>query len=487
MDWLEHHLSIFPAPDLVLVVGAGQGRDLPALTRRTGARLVLLEPQPRLADTLSRHTEHLPGAQVLEYALDDQSGTGVMAVYNFPELSSLRPDPALESLMPGARQTAQLPVETRTLSDLVQELDLPMGADNWLIVDAPGMESAILASLEDRDLRRRFGHVILRTNQRVLEGAETDAGPLLRAFLSRGYRLLGEEDRSDGDWPRLHVQYFNRSPQRLELEAKVAALKQRSKDLAVEKNELQERLERQSVELEDRMSKLDEELRSVNRDAEQRLTALAADLEQSKQALQQQKDHEAKAAELSEQLTQATTTLDERQAELDQRAAEAQERDASMQAQETRVTELTEQLTQATTTLEERQAELDRRVAEAQERDEAQQAQEARIAELTEQLTQATTTLQERQAEFERRDAQARELEQAQTVLESTIQDLEGKLAASTDDLEKLQKLEEKRSLELVRLQSYEGQTSSREAALSQEIARAEAQLDLIKDVLRER
>ncbi|MEM7708751.1 MAG: FkbM family methyltransferase [Pseudomonadota bacterium] len=333
MDWLEQHLAIFPAPEMILVVGAGQGRDLPVLASLSHTRLIMLEPQRQWAEFLRRQTQNLPQAEVLEYALDERSGTATFTVFNFPELSSLRPDPDVSSIFPGARQTTKLSVETRSLSDLARHLQLPASPNNWLIVDAPGIESAVLTSLEDHETRRLFGHLVLRTSHRSLDGEDDESEWLGEALLTRGYRALGGEDRSDGDWPRLHLQHFGRSPLHKELEVKHDSLVRHTQNLTAEKSGLQQRLEQQRAKLDGTISKQKDQLRSLNRSAEQRLAAITKELEQSKKALEKQKKQATKVAELRGQLAEANKTLESRQAELDQRGEEARELEKKQEAQ----------------------------------------------------------------------------------------------------------------------------------------------------------
>lgn len=285
MDWLERHLTIFPKPGLMMVIGAGQGRELPILTRCAGKRLVLIEPQPRLASGLQQMTEGLPGAEVLECALDDTSGTAMLKVFNFPELSSLRPDESLATLLPGARQTAELPVKTRTLAVLVQQLEVEPNPNNWLIVDVLGVDASVLAGLQDRDLRRCFGHVVLRTWRQGHPDGGIDIKSLRESFQELGYQSLGSEDLSDGDWPRVHLQYFGSVPKRKEPETTVDALKVRSRNLDQACRDLQGQQGQKTKDFEGKVTEFDQQLRDVTEDAEQRRAVFGADLEAGKQAL----------------------------------------------------------------------------------------------------------------------------------------------------------------------------------------------------------
>lgn len=312
MDWLERHLSIFPEPRLILVIGAGQGRDLPALVRHSGARLVLVEPQPNWAVFLRRQTVVSPQAEVLECALDEQTGSATLKVFNFPELSSLRPDESLASLLPGAHKTSELVVETLTLGDLAQQLEVAAGENNWLIIDAPDVENAVLDALADEELGRRFDHLVMRTSRRVRVGEQSGLDALLDAFIALGFRPIGVEDLSDGDWPRVHLQRLGRSAKERELESQLETLKQQSEDLVSAKNQLQEQLEQKRVEYENRVSELDEQLQTATQEAEQRLAALTTDLEQSKRALEEGKRlQESKLSELQAALETKTRSLED--------------------------------------------------------------------------------------------------------------------------------------------------------------------------------
>ena len=261
MDWLSRHLSIFTVPDLVLVIGAGRGSDIPALPRGPSTRLLLLEPQPQWASSLRRQVADHPGAEVHEYALDRQSGPATLKVFNFPELSSLQPDDRLSSLLPGARQTAELPVERRTLADLVAALGVQPGADNWLIVDSPGLEAAVLDGLEDADIRQHFGHVVLRSSRH--DAYETGDPPVSwrERFVELGFHPLGSKDLSDGDWPRLHFQNLRPDAAREALEQKLAVFEQENAELTQRKAELQAQLEQLRLDYEASRSEADEKLR----------------------------------------------------------------------------------------------------------------------------------------------------------------------------------------------------------------------------------
>ena len=312
MDWLERHLAVFPDPEWVVVIGAGQGRDLPALLHRKPARLVLLEPQPRWADLLRRQLAEHSGTDVLECALDQESGTSTLKVFNFPELSSLQPDPALVSLLPGARQMLELPVSTRSLADLAKQLELDPGPNNWLIVDAPGIEASVLAGLEDPDLRRFFGHVVLRSARSGPRDNSTDIEHLAKAFRRREYAMLGDVDFSDGDWPRLHLQYVSHTARQKELGAELRTIQERARELLADKDALKERLREQNLDFQDRTSKLEVALRELTQDSESRVDSLQGELARVTKALKGQAFELSAAAEAFERHRQKLETELER-------------------------------------------------------------------------------------------------------------------------------------------------------------------------------
>lgn len=281
MDWLSRLLSIYPVPDLVLVIGAGRGSDMATLPRSASTRLLLLEPLPPSAAALRGQVADHPGAEVHEYALDRESGPATLKVFNFPELSSLQPDEQLASLLPGARQTAELPVERRTLVELVEAFGVKPGPNNWLIVDAPGLEAAVLDGLRTPGIRRRFGHVVLRSGRGGDHGGEDHPDPWRGRFRELGYHPVGSEDLSDGDWPRLHLQFFRPGATREALEDKLAAFEQQTAELAARKAELQEQLEQLRLEFEASRSEAAEKLRRAEQAPEQR-EILEARLEEAR-------------------------------------------------------------------------------------------------------------------------------------------------------------------------------------------------------------
>jgi FkbM family methyltransferase len=289
LSWLERHLAIFPEPERVVVIGAGRGRDLPALTARAHGRIVLVEPQPRWADELRRRTRRSPGIEVIPCALDETSGEATLKVFNFHELTSLRPSPAVEAAFPGAHQTVQLPVEALSLSDLVRRCGIEPGPDNWLIVDAPGVLSALRAGLTDGELAGCFPHVVIRTHPAI--GEESDPGSVTNAFLELDYQALGSDEDRSGDWSRLHFLRFNNLPLRRDLERCIHALERTVKSLTAENGKLQAQVSE---------ARLDSEARKA--EIRQR-EAQIRELEWS---------HAARVAELENQLASSRRERDQR-------------------------------------------------------------------------------------------------------------------------------------------------------------------------------
>ncbi len=304
MDWLDRHLAIFPEPELLLVVGAGQGRDLPVLTAHCQRRIVLLEPQSRWADELRQKTREQSAVEIMQCALDEASGQDTLKVFNFDELTSLRPAPDLQVLFPGARETTQLPVETLSLADLVVRCDIEADRNNWLIVDAPGTSTIVLAGLKDPDLARRFPHVVLRVRRSI--SGEVDLGSVQHELFVRGYSALGSADENHGDWFRVHFLRTDRLPLRRDLEQRIDGLEQDLKRLATQNQAFLQRL----AEAETRAEAQQEEIRQ--RKAELR------DLNWSHEAaLAELKDqHSSRSQERDRRLEHLSGVIDRKNADL---------------------------------------------------------------------------------------------------------------------------------------------------------------------------
>lgn len=146
---LRRMYSVFVEPgDLVFDVGAHLG-DRTAAFSALGARVVALEPQPRLARMLTRLVGRRPGVSVRTEAVGPRAGTARLAVSRaHPTVSTLahgwrrsvvRANPTFR----GIRWEEEVEVSVTTLDRLIAE----HGEPRFCKIDVEGYEAAVLSGL----------------------------------------------------------------------------------------------------------------------------------------------------------------------------------------------------------------------------------------------------------------------------------------------------------------------------------------------------
>jgi len=199
-DPVLDHLQLLAAErpvSLILHIGAGACRELPAYLASGAARIHLLEPNPVVAKALLGRTQAHPSITVETQAVAGRDGFGRLNVFNFAPLSSLHQPAGLRQLLPGLRQVGTPEVETVSVATLMSRLVPGMGP-NLLVIDAPGEEGHILTDLRAGGFLHRFAHIMLYCGRIVLyedSASWDDLHPMLQA---EGYRLEGcTEDDPD--------------------------------------------------------------------------------------------------------------------------------------------------------------------------------------------------------------------------------------------------------------------------------------------------
>jgi len=313
------------------------------------------------------------------------------------------------------------------LATVLEPLQFAAEGEKLLIIDLPGEELPVLQALWEATQLQLFSQVKLRCGREPhYEGGESSAR-ILRWLEVHGFDLLSEDDSEDPDCPCWTLQRN--------------ALQLRNLDLAQQLADLQRQLKESSQ----------------IRDAQvEKLVEQKTQLEQAQQAKAAQ---EKLAGERQEQIQQLTQARDEQRA----LASEGQVRiDTLQQERDAAIKQLAEQKTQ---------------LEQAQQ---AKAAQEKVSAERLAQLEQITKARDEQSKLAGERLGQIEALKQlAQQVEQLTLAkaELEKEKSALTGRLGEAQK----------RLQQQETdnqESSHRQQLMHEELVRAEAQIDLIKDLL---
>ncbi|MBC7740035.1 MAG: FkbM family methyltransferase, partial [Candidatus Saccharibacteria bacterium] len=205
--------------DTILHIGCGTGEATPGWLTAGAARVVLVEPNPAHAASLSRLSARYNQVEVIEAAIAAQDGEALLRVFNLARHSSLSGAAGLTDLLPGLRQVALVPVATLSPASLLARLG-PLPGTTLLILDAPGAGLAILQGLQGASgLDAMTSIELVCTEQPQYQGATGRAD--LQAWLeSAGFALNGT-DLSDPDWPRLTFRVDQRSRQIADLTAQM--------------------------------------------------------------------------------------------------------------------------------------------------------------------------------------------------------------------------------------------------------------------------
>lgn len=212
-----------PLPRTVLHIGAKLGDRLERLRAGGALRILLIEPDPGLAASLSRCAEGMEGVTVLSAGVAAHAGRGELEVMNLPGLNSLRPPTdALRSLFPGLRVVVRQEVPLIEPAEVVRELG-EISRPFWLIVDMPGMEKDILTGLQAAGALDLVDHLELRCGEGIFH--EGGASRLeLEQWLLAQYFALERVDGGDPEWPVLHWRADIKARALSEAEARIARL-----------------------------------------------------------------------------------------------------------------------------------------------------------------------------------------------------------------------------------------------------------------------
>lgn len=253
----------------IIHIGAGQAAELGDWLKAGAEHIVLVEPNPTLAETLRQNTSGEPRVTVVEAAITTNPANNLLHEYNLPEASSLRPATGLKQLFPGLKTVNTHSVATLTPAQLMEQYGPEPGEPATLVLQAPGEEHAIIQALAEAEVLSCFSELWVTTNPEPLYEDSEAAETLLNTLQTLGYNVQ-QENQQDPDWPTWQLA---RDPQ----QDKIAALEK----------ELQS-LEQQLADIQQQKAKADQRAKS----AEQALTEAEKARNQAEKALAEEKEQQ---------------------------------------------------------------------------------------------------------------------------------------------------------------------------------------------------
>lgn len=278
MSWFDQHCAVLTAPNAIVHIGAGTGSDLSTYLRFPGTQVLLVEPQPHFANRLRKNTVDQKNIEVVQAAVSDKTGQQQLNILSLPALSSLqRPANGLSTLMPSLRSDRAQQVDTITIDQLAEDFEINANDRNWLIIDAPGMETVLAEAASKSAPKPLFQHLFLRCSPADSYANGGSVNELLGLLGKRGFEVVGNEDPSDPDWRFFHLRFNEHLKASIDLAQQIEGLKDRCDEAAMQQKALektQAELEAHGKGLSEKLQIREKELSALRDESEQKIEDL---------------------------------------------------------------------------------------------------------------------------------------------------------------------------------------------------------------------
>lgn len=433
-----------PTPQRWLYLGPLRSESLNALLVRAEAPKEAHFVTPDASEDAWHHViEVLPDAHQRTATFAEHAGEQPYYRYSLPEFNSTRLATGLLSLYPGLVMEDDTPARLEPLKSLVNEItEQPVGT---LVVEQPELVQPLLEGLEKTKALACLQHLWLRTGQESLYEDTPREAELLDWCEQRGFEL-SQRLTDDPDFPLLQLR---RNPlfDALELEQarnhglaqerdafgeEIALFKKRRNELKQQVEKRQEALEQANLE-NDRLSRQLDEHKSAARDSEKTRAQLAS--ENSKLQAELKASHER----------------------LESQQKTAKESQQQVEKLKNRLKSETEALNQSLDEEKKHSQQLEEQLAKKEKLDEKDPLQEK------EQLQENEQAMAQSQDKLDKQEAENKKLEKRVADRQQQV-----------NDLQKRNQI----------LQGENERFSQRQSQLENELLKAEAQIDVIKDLM---
>ena len=458
MNTLLQYICEHNGEDLhsAIVIGAGNGSQLPGWRQLTASQLMLVEAHPRQAEELARRLRGDQGEHLLTLAVTaDEQPMATLQPLNNLAYSSLNAAIGLFEHYPNLRSGEALQVPARSLGQLLAEQALDEQQPHLLLLAAPGQAMQLLQGTPASVLQA-FTWLLIECSSEPLYRGDAGASDISAWLQGLGYDLVASDP--DAIYPQSQLLFKRNSSavERLRLSSEVAELRLQQVHTAQTSQQQIAALQQQ---VQQRDAALVEQTRLAN-ERQTQIDMLAkekSELATAHNALA--KDKIALGVARDEQ----TKLANERQAQIEALAHEKAELTAARDALAKDKIALTQARNEQTKLASERQTQIDALAKEKSELATAHDALAKDKTELTKTRDEQTKLANERKAQLD-------------------------KITAERDQVQK-SVAEQKKSLDNAQQQikTLENETSEsqqRQQLLQEELVKAEAQIELIKDLL---
>jgi chemotaxis protein histidine kinase CheA len=482
-------------------LGAGNATEPKGLLEQAVSS-VLVEARESAVKALLTQFNHNKTVTVKHCVIGTGKAEQSFYHYNLAEFSGLHKVTGLSQFFPGLKPVQQNTVTTEDVTDFLSQLKLT-GTNNLLVLDCADISLALLQQLGADQLLSQFGQIMLVAGSIALYEGAGDASQLTELLTQYGFSVTAQ-DNTDPDLPWLS---FTPNPLWLKLkqaEQREAELKSKLETQQQQQVAQAKQAEQREAELKSKLETQQQQQVAQAKQAEQREAELKSKLEtQQQQQVAQAKQAEQREAELkskleTQQQQQAAQAkqAEQREAELRQQLDVFNQQLLKLQQQTEQLNQeyslatksnkdLREQLSAVTVGAEKKQAELvaclSGKDAELSALSEQWNTDRSALATLTEQHNSLKTSLGNTQAALQLKE---QELTRLQT-------EYNGQLAKLKTELEHVskhaaQRLEKVTQLEKSNRQLNETneQLVKKQRLLEQEMLKAEAQIDIIKELV---
>jgi hypothetical protein len=467
-------------PGTVLVVGAGTGAEIPLWRELGSPHLVLVEAHPRQAEELARRISSAHHEEVWPLAVvATPTAHATLQILNNPLYSSLKPPHELTRYYPNLRVVGQAEVAARSLSESIESLALDASSTHLLVVDAPGQAWDLLSATPVR-LLQSFACIIVRCGMTPLYAGDRGRADIAGLLEKAGFDI--ELDDPDAIYPQATA-LLKRNDVRVRITHLEAQLRKREDEYTAQV--------KLGVERDARLQQLTQDHDGQTRLAGQHKTALE---EATQRAGVQQKladDRLAQLQKLIQERDAQTKLAVQFKADLDKTSQQLVEQQKLASGGQVQLQKLTQERDEQVKLAQQCKAEQGKASQQLAEQQKLASDRQAQLQKLTQEHEAQTSLATQLKADLDKASQQLAEQQKLASDRQAQLQKLtqerdeQTKLAAQLKaDLDKTSKQNQDRGARIAQFESEHADLNQRQARLNQEMIKAEAQIDLIKDVL---